>query len=128
MSKNSGYRKSLGSWGENYAISWLETKNYQLVEKNFHSRYGEIDLIMVANGHLTAIEVKTRKSDAYGIAEFSITQKKYLAIQKTMQVFFESRPEFDGQWQLDVVVIEAANSKEPEVLHYENVYLDYLNE
>jgi len=128
MSKKSGYRKSLGSWGEDYAVSWLAAKGYHLIEKNYHSRYGEIDLIMKADGHLTAIEVKTRKSDAYGIAEFSITKKKYLAIQKTMQVYFESKPEFDGQWQLDVVVIEAANSKEPEVLHYENVYLDYLNE
>ena len=128
MSKKSGYRKSLGSWGEEYAINWLAAKGYQLIEKNYHSRYGEIDLIMKADGYLVAIEVKTRKSDAYGIAEFSITKKKYLAIQKTMQVFFESRLELDGQWQLDVVVIEATNSKEPEVLHYENVYLEYLNE
>lgn len=128
MAKKSGYRKSLGAWGETFASNFLQAKGYQLLERNYHSRYGEVDLIMIKDGTLTAVEVKTRNSTAYGIAEFSINRKKFLSIQKTMQVFFKSHPEFSTDWQLDILVIEKNKDEEPTILHYENVNLEYLND
>lgn len=128
MSTDNRYRKKLGAWGETLASEYLSKKGYNLLEKNYHSRFGEIDLIMKNGDLLVAVEVKTRKSSTFGIAEDSITRKKYQAIQSTMFVYFESHPDQGPEWQLDVLVIEADSAKPPSVIHYENIYLEYLNE
>lgn len=128
MSTDNRYRKKLGAWGETLACDYLSKKGYELLEKNYHTRYGEIDLIMKNGKQLVAVEVKTRKSTIFGIAEDSITRKKYQAIQSTMFVYLESHPDVGTDWQLDILVIETDGAGKPEIIHYENIYLDYLNE
>ena len=128
MGTDNRYRKKLGAWCETFAADFLSRKGYLLVEKNFHTRYGEIDLIMKSAEQLVAVEVKTRRSGNYGIAEDSITRKKYQSIQAAMSIFLEKHPELRHEWQLDILVIEAAAGAKPAIIHYENIYLDYLNE
>ena len=128
MSTNSGYRKKFGAWGENQGLNFLLKKGYILRVKNYHTRFGEIDLIMSSGDNLVAVEVKTRKSKAYGIAEYSITRKKFQSLQAAMLVYLESLDQPVSDWQVDVLVIETNLNGNPEIIHYENVYLDYLNE
>jgi hypothetical protein len=45
-----------------------------------------------------------------------------------MSIFLEKHPELRHEWQLDILVIEAAAGAKPAIIHYENIYLDYLNE
>ena len=128
MSTNSGYCKKFGTWGENQGLHFLLKKGYLLRVKNYHTRFGEIDLIMSSGDYLVAVEVKTRKSKAYGIAEYSITRKKFQSLQAAMLVYLESLDQPASDWQVDVLVIETNLSGNPDIIHYENVYLDYLNE
>ena len=128
MSANSHYRKKLGAWGEAQGREYLTKKGYILLEKNYHTRFGEIDLIMSSGARLVAVGVKTRRSNAYGIAEYSITPKKFQSLQAAMQVYLYSLDEPVPDWQVDVLVIETTSRDSPEIIHYENVYLDYLNE
>jgi len=128
MVSDTRYRKKLGTWGETQALEYLQAKGYELLHQNYHTRYGEIDLIMQFTGQLVAVEVKTRRSHAYGIAEYSITRKKYLAIQAAMQIYLDSLPEAVTNWQIDLLVIEKRGSEQPEIIHYENLFLDYLDE
>jgi putative endonuclease len=128
MATDNRYRKKLGAWGETLASDYLSKKGYTLLERNYHTRFGEIDLIMKTGDQLVAIEVKTRKSSSYGIAEDSITRKKYQAIQAAMFVYFENHAELDPVWQLDIMVIDTDSTGNPAIIHYENIYLDYLNE
>jgi len=128
MSTDGKYRKKLGAWGESFALDYLVKKGYEFIEKNYHTRFGEIDLIMRKDGQLVAVEVKTRKSNAFGIAEYSINRKKFQAIQSAMFVFVENHEDVNPEWQLDILVIEKNAPGEPEIFHYENISLDYLNE
>ena len=128
MVSDTRYRKKLGTWGETQALEYLQANGYELLHRNYHSRYGEIDLIMQTGGQLVAVEVKTRSSSAYGIAEYSITRKKYLSIQATMQTYLDSLLEAVLNWQIDLLVIEKHGSEQPEIIHYENLFLDYLDE
>ena len=128
MNTDSRYRKKLGAWGETRASEYLSKKGYQLLEKNYHTRHGEVDLIMNSENRLVAVEVKTRKTTTYGIAEDSITLKKYLAIQASMFVYLENHPELDVDWQLDILVRETVSAENTTIIHYENIYLDYLND
>lgn len=49
-----------GRLGEDYAVSLLEQKGYQIIERNYHSRYGEIDIIAQNGKYIVFAEVKTR--------------------------------------------------------------------
>ena len=125
MTEDRLYRKKLGNWGENLALEYLTSKGYELLERNFHSRYGELDLIMRVDDVLVAVEVKTRRSKKYGFAEYSITKKKIQAIADTMTVYLENNSELDQAWQIDLIVIECFGTEKPEIIHYQNVTLDF---
>ena len=62
--------QKLGRFGENTAKSFLIRKGYEIIDLNFHTPYGEIDIICKHNDQLIFVEVKTRKSMKFG-SEFS---------------------------------------------------------
>lgn len=125
MAENTHYRKNLGNWGESLALEYLSAKGYELLERNYHSRYGELDLIMSVDDILVAVEVKTRRSRKYGFAEYSITKKKIQAIADTMTVYLDKNAKLNQAWQIDLVVIESFGTEKPEIIHYQNVSLDF---
>ena len=125
MAEDTHYRKKLGNWGENLALEYLTDKGYELLERNFHSRYGELDLIMRLGNVPVAVEVKTRRSRKYGFAEYSITKKKIQAIADTMTVYLDKNANFGDAWQIDLVVIECFGTDKPEIIHYQNILLGF---
>ena len=55
-------KKKLGDRGEDYTARYLEKQGFHIVERNWHSRYGEIDIIAENEKYLLFVEVKTRKA------------------------------------------------------------------
>ena len=53
-------RRGLGELGERIAREHLATRGYELVDRNFRTRYGEIDVVAASGGCLVFCEVKTR--------------------------------------------------------------------
>ena len=53
-------RRRLGALGERMAEQHLEARGYRVLERNFRTRYGELDLVVADGGHLVFCEVKTR--------------------------------------------------------------------
>ncbi len=99
MSKSS----ELGAWGEQRAAEYLIRKGYLLLERNYHSRYGEIDLILEHGDYLIFAEVKLRKNDRYGNPAAFVTGKK-------QEHPTEKQPRFD------VIEIYAPRGKETDPL------------
>ena len=54
-------KKELGREGEELAARYLEKQGYRVLERNYRSRWGEIDLIAEKGGELFFVEVKTRR-------------------------------------------------------------------
>ena len=67
------YRKNVGDSGEDFAARILEESGYQIIERNYSTRYGEIDIIAFRDGVLHFIEVKTRTGMEYGFPSEAIT-------------------------------------------------------
>ncbi len=65
-----------GREAEDAAAVYLETQGLKVIERNYHSRFGEIDLIMRDGHTLVFVEVRARRSSAYGGAAASITAAK----------------------------------------------------
>ena len=76
-----------GKFGEDVTVKYLEGCGYEILERNFHSRWGEIDIIAKINGCLVFCEVKTRKSISYGRPSEYVTKNKMEKIIKTAMVY-----------------------------------------
>ena len=59
-------KKKLGDRGEDYTARYLEKQGFHIVERNWHSRYGEIDIIAENEEYLLFVEVKSRQHGARG--------------------------------------------------------------
>ena len=74
--------KDFGVWGERYACAWLQRRGWQLLTRNWHSRYGEIDLVMLDNARqIVIVEVKSRRSSRFGTPEEAITPHKQRSVR-----------------------------------------------
>ena len=67
----------LGRFGEAWAVGYLHRLGYRVVERNVRFRSGELDIVAHEGGDLVFIEVKCRRSGAYGTPEESISARRY---------------------------------------------------
>ena len=75
--------KDIGQNGETITLNYLLNKNYFLLEKNYHSRYGEIDIIVENEKYIVFVEVKTRNDKSISRGVESVDRKKREKIIKT---------------------------------------------
>ena len=78
-----------GTEAEQLALAFLQSKGLVLVAKNFRTRRGEIDLIMLDNNVLVFIEVRFRSSVNFGSAEESITVQKCQRLSSAAQAYMQ---------------------------------------
>lgn len=97
-----------GENAEKNALAYLEENGLQMLEKNFRSRYGEIDLIMRDGEMLVFVEVRYRETDHFGDGADSITVAKRNRIIKTANHFLTTRKLENSICRFDVV--SASNS------------------
>ncbi|MGH1542034.1 MAG: YraN family protein [Arenicella sp.] len=69
-------RRTIGDRAESIAQEYLQKQGLRFVDKNFHCRQGEIDLIFKDKDTLVFIEVRYRKNSQYGHSFETVTQKK----------------------------------------------------
>jgi putative endonuclease len=106
-------RKNLGLLGENLALKHLKSKGYKILQRNFHSIFGEIDIIGIEGGDLVFIEVKTRWSQSFGSPEEAIIPWKIKRIIRAGEYFQLLHPQLPQSLRLDAVVIELDDQGEP---------------
>ncbi len=81
-----------GKFGEDLAAKHLSEKGYEIVERNYHSRYGEIDIIARDKNYLVFVEVKTRREDFVVSPLESVTVGKQKKLYKTALLYLQSHP------------------------------------
>lgn len=112
--------QSVGQIGEDYAAKFLTSRGHKIVARNFHSRYGEIDLISFKEEELFFSEVKTRRSITFGLPEESFTQHKRSKILKTIYHFLQEKKIFCS-WKLQLIAIELdQNNQLKSLKHFKN--------
>ena len=125
FSKNSmGESRDLGTWGEAQAARYLIKQGYRLLEHSYHSRYGEIDLILENDRFLVFAEVKLRKSDRYGTPAEAVTPQKQEKLRLTALCYLQCH-ETDKQPRFDVVALYAKDGMETcplPVRHIKNAF------
>jgi putative endonuclease len=111
-----------GRTGEYLAAEWLVRNGFTIIQRNWrHHRY-EVDIIAGRSSILHFIEVKTRRSLAYGNPEESVSRKKLEHVMEGAAGWLHRWPAF-RRVQYDVLAITLPEKASPEFMLFEDVYL-----
>ncbi len=99
-------RQRIGIWGEQLAAEKLRSAGYEILEQNYRTPYGELDLIARKGDLYLFIEVKTRTSRAFGLPEAALTRRKREHILQSIEHYLQEHPEIDCDWRVDVFAIQ----------------------
>jgi putative endonuclease len=99
-------RRHEGASGEDAAIRALRSEGYRIIERNYRSRFGEIDVIAEDGDCLVFVEVKKRNSESYGPSFSSITGRKKQHIIKSALFYLKAHRCFERRIRFDVVGID----------------------
>lgn len=106
----------VGKEKESLAEKFLLSKKYSILAKNFRYKKGEIDLIAKIDEIIVFVEVKYRKSTAFGFPEATVTAAKQDLIQKTSEQFMAEQ-NWNGRIRFDIIAISGE-----EVMHFEDCF------
>ncbi len=90
---------------EAMALKYLTKKGLKLLAQNYHSRFGEVDLIMEHHQELVFVEVRYRSNCNYGSPLESVTNAKQNKIIKTAQIFIANKNLWNKNARFDIVSI-----------------------
>jgi putative endonuclease len=116
--------KLTGAWGEAIAAEYLRKKHYKIIANGFHSRFGEIDLIVQNHKFLVFVEVKLRKSSKFAKAMEYVDTRKRDKLRITASVYLAQNPT-NLQPRFDVIEIyapEGTATAAPEIYHMEDAF------
>lgn len=115
------HRQKVGAWGETLAAEKMRSEGYEILAHNYHTPYGEIDLIAFKEDQLVFVEVKTRTNENYGLPEQSVTMVKQEHLLQSIEYYLFEHPEIVSDWRVDVIAIQGKlNCTDPEIIWFEN--------
>jgi len=115
--------QSKGKASEGFAQQYLTQQGLLFIDKNFHCRKGEIDLIMKDGDTLVFIEVKYRKNNNFGGAISAVSQSKQQKIKHCVAFFLHKANlnEYNTPCRFDVIALEG-DINQPQVTWLKNAF------
>ncbi|MDY0133094.1 MAG: YraN family protein [Desulforegulaceae bacterium] len=95
-----------GNKAEKFACSFLRSKKYKIILRNFRTKFGEIDIIAKDGDVLCFVEVKFRKNSDFGLPEDFVDLRKQKKIIKTAKIYLAQNQVSDINVRFDVVAVE----------------------
>ncbi len=105
-------KREAGIAGEDSAVAYLEKMHYRILERNYRSHFGEIDIIAMDKRQTVFIEVKSRSSFLFGSPHESIVKQKKRRITLTAMEYVQKRHLENKPLRFDVIAINPDNSIE----------------
>ena len=124
-------KRKIGDVGEGIACKFLMKHGYEIVERNYLRKWGEIDIVSKRSGKLIFVEVKTIVGDLSVIretldnwrAEDNIHIGKLKRLSRIIQIYLLERG-YEGEWQFDVVTVTLDQTKiRTKVQHLKDIVL-----
>ena len=104
--------KQRGDDAETLAAGYLEAQGLSLLQRNYHCRFGEIDLVMKQGGMIVFVEVRMRSHTAFGGAAASITASKQQKLIRTAEHFLQQHG--NAACRFDAIVMNTLDSSQIE--------------
>ncbi len=114
-------RRQLGDHGEDLAAAALKQQGYQILERNYMTPLGEIDLIARQGKVLVVVEVKTRKSTRFGSPQEGVSITKQGRLRRLADYYLKAKRLTETPVRFDVVAVTLAGD-EPQVEIISNAF------
>lgn len=116
-------RVEIGAFGEDFTVKYLKKQGYKILERNFHSRFGEIDIIASKKDVIAFVEVKTRGENAIYSPREAVDFYKQQKCVKTAQMYLVQNP-VDLQPRFDVSEILLEKREDSKLKVREHNYIE----
>ena len=114
-------QKFTGGDGEARTADYLAQRGYTLIARNYHSRWGEIDLIAENGTYLAFVEVKTRRDSGFSAPREAVTPAKQRKLRMTALCYLQNCPT-DLQPRFDVAEVFLAPDGRGSIEYFENAF------
>lgn len=112
-------KRKIGTKYEEIAVCYLKEQGYKIIERNYHNKYGELDIMAEKNSTLIVVEVKFRSSDAFGDPSEAVDgRKRYRIRRTTMYYYMEHGYDLSYPCRYDIVAIYGNGT----IRHIENAF------
>jgi len=106
-------RRKFGNKAEKLAARFLIKQGYKILERQYRTRAGEIDLIAKDVDEIVFVEVKARNSNQFGYPEESVTRDKLRKIQTTAELYLQKYKLENQPYRIEVIAIEYQDNQDP---------------
>jgi putative endonuclease len=103
-------RQQFGKTGEAIAVRFLRQRGYRILEQNYRTVLGEIDIIAKDRDTLVFVEVKARKSIRFGNPKAAVTVRKQRKLSMVALHYLKSTAQSRVKARFDVVAIRSADA------------------
>lgn len=104
-------KRKFGIVGEKIAQDYLRNQDYEILETNFYTRRGEIDVIAQKDNCIVFIEVKTRTNLKYGTPAMAVNFIKKSHMEFAAKIFLSVNKLKESEVRFDVVEVFIMNGK-----------------
>jgi len=101
----SNERIVLGRKGEDISVEFLRKQGYKIIKRNYRCSLGEVDVIARDKQVICFVEVKTRRTDRYGLPEEAIDSYKQRRLARVALSYLKEKKLFNQDIRFDVVSI-----------------------
>jgi putative endonuclease len=112
-------RQELGRYGEDRAAIFLQDRGYEIIDRNWRSQVGEIDLVAKDKDRLVFIEVKTRNGSGFGHPFEAITANKVARMRRLVADWCIAKQVSGVKVRLDAIAVLITGGR---------VYIEHLKE
>ena len=99
------HNQSFGAWGEDLVAEWYVKRGYDIVERNWRCRQGEIDIIASRDSELVICEVKTRASANFGSPALAVDANKQQRLRRLAAHWLSENPTTRASVRFDVAAV-----------------------
>ena len=114
-------RQQFGKKSENLAVWYLKKNGYKIIEQNYRTPLGEIDIIAQEKKTIVFVEVKSRQSIRYGNPKWAVTPKKQRKVSMVALQYLKSTRQMDARARFDVVAV-TSNHDQPQIEIVKNAF------
>lgn len=103
--------QKFGRLGESLAIAHLKKNGYQILDRNYRNRFGEIDVIARQGETIVFVEVKSRSSDRFGPSKAAVDRTKQQKISRVALGYLKQKCQTGQKARFDVVCVDAGQKQ-----------------
>jgi putative endonuclease len=99
-------KRDVGGQKETLAVLFLEKQGFRILDRNYYTRHGELDIVAMDGEYLVFAEVKYRRDSDYGTPAQAVIARKQRHLQYAARTYlYEKKLDFDSPIRFDVIEI-----------------------